>query len=60
MNADATPEKRPACTLDQHRDRLRVKTKPYKDEGCIKVVVILFHKFFVILLGLLMVCLVES
>ena len=60
MNADATPEKRPACTSDQHRDCWRIRAKPHKDEGRIEVVIILFHKFFVMLLGLLVVCLVKG
>ena len=56
MNADATPEKRPACALNQHWDCWGVKAKAHKDEGRIKVVIILFHKSFVVLLGLLIVC----
>ena len=60
MNADATPEKRPACPSNQHGGRWGVKGKPHKDEGRIKIVIILFHKFFVMLLGLLIVCLVKS
>ena len=59
MNADATPEKRPACTSDQHRGCWWVTLKPYKDEGRIEVVIILFHKFFVMLLGPLVVCLIK-
>ena len=59
MNADATPEKRPACTSNQHGGRWGVKVKPHKDEGRIEVIIILFHKFLVMLLGVLVVCLVK-
>ena len=59
MNVDATPEKRPACTSNQHGGCWRAKSKPHKDEGRIEVVITFFHKFFVVLLGLRIVRLVK-
>ena len=59
MNADATPEKRPACISNQRWDYWRGKAKAHKDEGGIEVVIVLFHKFFVMLLGLLIVCVIK-
>ena len=60
MNVDATPEKRPAYTSDQHGGCWWAKSKPHKDEGRVKVVIIFFHKLFVVLLGLPIVHLVKS
>ena len=60
MNADATVEKSPALSLNQHRVEVGMKMKTYKNQGRVKVCIVLLCKFFVIPLGMLVVFLVKG
>ena len=60
MNTDATVEKSLALSLNQHRIEIGMEMKAYKNQGRVKVSIVLLCKFFVIPPGMLVVFLVKG
>ena len=58
MNVEVTAENRPACHPRQHAPA-RTPCETHEDQSGVQVLVVLFHKILVVLLGLLGIVLEE-